>query len=263
MKLSPVQIPKRPDGLTIKALALADPHFSADANAGVIEIFDSIGEGGTTPSRISAALRSIGNRPVQVRLNSPGGDVFAGLTVFNLLRGHTAGVVTQVLGIAASAASIIAMAGDEVQMARASELMIHRAQGGALGNADTMRQMVAALDQVDGVLAQLYADRTGLPPTETARLMAEESFLTAEQAVEMGFADAMLERDAAPSPRIAASAAPQSKRALEELLRRSGVSRSAANRAAAAAFSQSDADPEIDADRIVAQLAENLSSLNL
>jgi ATP-dependent Clp endopeptidase proteolytic subunit ClpP len=266
VKLSPVQIPQRPKGLTIKALALADAHFAADAGTGVIEIFDSIGEGGTTPARISGALRAIGNRPATVRLNSPGGNVFDGLAIFNLLRGHKPGVAVEVLGLAASAASVIAMGGDEIRMARASELMIHRAQGGALGNAETMRQMVAALDQVDGVLAQLYADRTGLPANETSRLMAEETFLTADQAVEMGFADALLSRDAAPPPRMSASAAPANKPELEAELRRLGYSRSLAARMTAAAWSARSQDtPEsaVDLDAVAATLTRNFTALNL
>ena len=266
MKLSQVEIPQKPKGLVIKAFALDAPHFSADAGTGVVEIFDSIGEGGTTPARISGALRSIGNRPATVRLNSPGGNVFDGLAIFNLLRGHKPGVKVEVLGLAASAASVIAMAGDEIRMARASELMIHRAQGGAMGNSDTFRQMTGVLDKVDGVLAQLYADRTGLAVTEAARLMAEESFFTADQAVELGFADALLQRDAAPPPRVSASAAPASKPELEDEFRRLGYSRSVAARMTAAAWTARGQDaPEsaVDLDRVAAAVTRNFSNLNL
>lgn len=266
MKLSPVEIPKKPKGLVIKALSLADPHFTADAQTGVIEIFDSIGEGGTTPARISGALRSIGNRPVTVRLNSPGGNVFDGLAIFNLLREHTAGVMTQVLGLAASAASVIAMAGDEIQMARASELMIHRAQGGALGNADTLRQMTVVLDQVDGVLAKLYAERTGLSSAEVTRLMAEETFMTAEEAVELGFADGLLQRDAAPAPRVSASTAPSNKPELESELRKMGFSRAVAARMTTAAWTargQEGTEPAVDLDAVAAAVTRNFSNLNL
>ncbi|MBA2588720.1 MAG: Clp protease ClpP [Alphaproteobacteria bacterium] len=266
MKLSPVEIPQKPKGLVIKAFAVDAPHFAADAASGVIEIFEPIGAGGADPSKVSAALRSIGNRPAIVRLNSPGGDVFAGMTIFNQLRAHKPGVIVEVLGLAASAASVIAMAGDEIRMARASELMIHRAEGGAVGNSDTFKQMSAVLDQVDGVLAKIYADRTGLTVAATARLMADETFMTADQAVGLGFADAVLQRDAAPPPRMSASAGPANKPELEQELRRLGYSRSIANRMTAAAWSARGQDaPEfaVDLERVAAAVIRNFSNLNL
>ena len=103
----------------------------ADADA-TISIFDVIGEdgwtgGGVTAKRISAALRSIGNRDVIVRINSPGGDMFEGIAIYNLLRTHPAKVTVEVLGWAASAASIIAMAGDVIRMGLGSFMMVHNA----------------------------------------------------------------------------------------------------------------------------------------
>src|SRR4051812_30794925 len=93
MKLQPVEIPARPRDLRVEALAVTDPRFTADTNSGVIELFDVIDD--QTPARISAALRAIGNRPALVAINSPGGNVYAGLTAFNLLRGHAPGVTTR------------------------------------------------------------------------------------------------------------------------------------------------------------------------
>lgn len=89
---------------------------------------------GVTAKRISAALRAIGNNDVVVNINSPGGDMFEGLAIYNLLRSHSGKVTVNILGIAASAASIIAMAGDEVQMGRGAFLMIHNCWAVGVGN---------------------------------------------------------------------------------------------------------------------------------
>ena len=100
-----------------------------DANS--ISIYDSIGENwegtGVTAKRISAALRAIGDKDVVVNINSPGGDFFEGVAIYNLLREHQGRVTVQVMGLAASAASVIAMAGDEILMGDGSFLMIHNA----------------------------------------------------------------------------------------------------------------------------------------
>jgi ATP-dependent protease ClpP protease subunit len=271
VKLPPVQIPPRPAGLRIEGFAVDHPRFNADANTGLIEIFDSIGDQGTTPARISAALRGIGAKRAVVEINSPGGDVFAGLTIFNQLRAHTAGVTTRVLGLAASAASVVAMAGDTIEMARASQLMIHRAQGIAVGDVDAMRQVMAVLDQVDGVMADVYASRSALPREQIIAMMREETFVTAEEAVGLGLADALIARDATPPPGLSASSAPASKRALEDGLRQMGLSRSAAGRAAGAAWAtmrgtvdaDADADPEseIDLNAIAKVIAQNVAAL--
>src|SRR5690606_4398240 len=95
-----------------------------------ISIFDVIGEdfwtgSGVTANRISAALRSIGNKDITVRINSPGGDMFEGIAIYNLLRAHPAKVTVEVLGWAASAASVIAMAGDDIRMGLGSLMMVH------------------------------------------------------------------------------------------------------------------------------------------
>lgn len=234
LKLSAIAIPQRPKGLRFGIDSLAAPHFSADAATGMIEIFDVIGDGGTTPQRISAALRSIGAKPVVVQINSPGGDAFAGLTIFNLLRGHSAPVTTEVLGIAASAASVIAMAGEEIRMAKASQMMIHQAHAFAVGNADVFRQTAGVLDQVDGVTADLYAARTGLTSEQVAALMARETFMTAAEAIDMGFADVLLPRDASPAPQKANASAAETPRDVERQLRNIGYSRTKAARMTAA-----------------------------
>jgi len=175
----------------------------ADADA-TISIFDVIGEdgwtgGGVTAKRISAALRSIGNRDVIVRINSPGGDMFEGIAIYNLLRTHPAKVTVEVLGWAASAASIIAMAGDVIRMGLGSFMMVHNAWGLVIGNRHDLREAASLFEQFDAALADIYEARTGMDRVGIERLMDAETFMTAAQAVEYGFADAVDDGVAAPS----------------------------------------------------------------
>jgi len=179
----------------------AAPDAAADAT---ISIFDVIGEdgwtgGGVTAKRISAALRSIGNRDVIVRINSPGGDMFEGIAIYNLLRTHPAKVTVEVLGWAASAASIIAMAGDVIRMGLGSFMMVHNAWGLVIGNRHDLREAASLFEQFDAALADIYEARTGMDRVGIERLMDAETFMTAAQAVEYGFADAVDDGVAAPS----------------------------------------------------------------
>lgn len=183
----------------------AEHPFAAapDADA-TISIFDVIGEdgwtgGGVTAKRISAALRSIGNRDVIVRINSPGGDMFEGIAIYNLLRTHPAKVTVEVLGWAASAASIIAMAGDVIRMGLGSFMMVHNAWGLVIGNRHDLREAASLFDGFDAALADIYEARTGMARAEIERLMDAGTFMTAAQAVEYGFADAVDDGVAAPS----------------------------------------------------------------
>ncbi|MFO7310327.1 MAG: Clp protease ClpP [Pseudomonadota bacterium] len=183
----------------------AEHPFAAapDADA-TISIFDVIGDdgwtgGGVTAKRISAALRSIGNRDVIVRINSPGGDMFEGIAIYNLLRTHPAKVTVEVLGWAASAASIIAMAGDVIRMGLGSFMMVHNAWGLVIGNRHDLREAASLFDGFDAALADIYEARTGMARAEIERLMDAGTFMTAAQAVEYGFADAVDDGVAAPS----------------------------------------------------------------
>lgn len=250
--MKPVSIPDRPRGLKFDAYALADPRFEVKAEAATISIFDVIGLDVTT-ARVAGALRSIGPKPVTVEINSPGGDPFTGLAVFNLLRGHGQKITTRVLGLAASAASLIAMAGDRIEMARASSIMIHRSAGGAMGTADDMRAMATALDAVDATMRDLYAARTGVPAEQIAGMMAAETWLPPADAIALGFADGLLERDAMPAP--ARASAPSSKRQLDAAFQALGFSRSEARRMTAAAWHVKEKDPEaIDLAAVAAAL---------
>lgn len=165
----------------------------ADADT-TISMFGVIGDdgwsgGGVTANRISAALRSIGNKDITVRINSPGGDMFEGIAIYNLLRAHPAKVTVEVLGWAASAASIIAMAGDDIRMGLGSFMMVHNAWGMVIGNRHDMREAATLFDQFDAALADIYEARTGMERVDIEQLMDAETFMAPPQAVEYGFAD--------------------------------------------------------------------------
>lgn len=167
-----------------------------------IGIYDPIGydywsDSGVTAKRISAALRSMGSdADVVVNINSPGGDVFEGLAIYNLLRAHKGKVTARVLGLAASAASFIAMAADEIQIARAGFFMIHNAWTVSWGNRHDLTETASLLGQIDETIADIYHIRTGLAVTELAKMMDAESWINGKSSIEKGFADSFLESDA-------------------------------------------------------------------
>lgn len=180
-----------------------------------ISIYDPIGfdpwtGDGVTANRIAAALRTIGDsKDVTVNINSPGGDMFEGLAIYNLLRQHKGTVTVKVLGLAASAASIIAMAGDQVQIARAGFLMIHDCWIMAMGNRNDMRDVADMLEPFDRAMADIYAARTGEKTDAMLALMDAETWIGGNAAIEQGFADELLPADqvgeqARSSERIAA-----------------------------------------------------------
>ncbi len=166
-----------------------------DAEAS-ISIYDSIGENwegtGITSKRISAALRSIGAKDVVVNINSPGGDFFEGMAIYNLLREHQGKVTVRVLGVAASVASVIAMAGDEILIGDGAFFMIHNAWAVAVGNRHDMMDSAKLLEPFDAAMAALYAHQTGMSTTEAAAMMDQETWIGAQQAVDDGFATGLL-----------------------------------------------------------------------
>jgi len=149
--------------------------------------------GGVAPEPFVRELRGITAGTIHLRINSPGGSVFGARAMEQALREHKAKVIVHVDGLAASAASFLAMAGDEVVMAKGAMLMIHNAWTIALGNAAELRKTADLLSKIDGTLAQTYADRTGGKVEDIAAQMAEETWFTAEEAVDHGFADAIAE----------------------------------------------------------------------
>jgi ATP-dependent protease ClpP protease subunit len=161
-----------------------------------ILVYSPIGEdwlgNGVTAKKFRDELAALGAvQNITVRINSPGGEVFDGLSIANALREHKAHVVVHVDGLAASIASVIAMAGDEIVMGLGSMMMIHSPWAIALGNADQMRQQAAVLDKVEEGMVDIYVTRTGLERDAVLDMMKAETWFTAAEAVENGFADSM------------------------------------------------------------------------
>lgn len=203
-KLPELKRPDAPEGLDFTLHPKARAAFNKDVVAAArdnttISILAEIGENwdgtGVTPNRISAALRSIGENPVTVQINSPGGNFFDGLAIYNMLRAHPETVTVQVLGMAASAASIIAMAADEIQIAKAGLMMVHNTQWVAIGDQFVMAETAQTMAVFDDLLASLYADRTGRDAESMADLMRATTFMSGEDAVAQGFADNLLPAD--------------------------------------------------------------------
>lgn len=164
---------------------------AADEPAEIL-IYDFIGEsywGGVTASDFVRDLAALDTDEITVRINSPGGDVFDGIAILNALRGHKAKITTVVDGLAASAASFIAMAGDEVVMSRNSEMMIHDASNFCHGNAADMRACADDLDRVSGNIASVYAEKSGTDVEEWRVAMQTETWYSAQEAVDAGLAD--------------------------------------------------------------------------
>lgn len=209
------------------------PLAAASDDDTTITMFDVIGEdfwsgAGVTAKRVSAALRAIGPKDVTVRINSPGGDMFEGIAIYNLLRGHPAKVMVEVLGWAASAASIIAMAGDEIRMGLGTFMMVHNAWGLVIGNRHDLADAAMLFEQFDSAIADIYEARTGLDRAEIVRLMDAETFMSPAEAIKNGFADAVDEALAASaSASSAKDRALMARRQTEAALARAGYPRSA------------------------------------
>ena len=129
---------------------------------------------------------------VTVWLNSPGGNVFAAAQIYNMLRDHKGAITVKIDALAASAASVIAMAGDTVLMSPVSMLMIHDPSTIATGNADDMQQAINTLNEVKASIVNAYHDKTGLSRKKISQLMSDETWLSARKAVDLGFADGLM-----------------------------------------------------------------------
>ena len=130
-----------------------------------------------------------------VWLNSPGGDCVAAAQIYNMLKEYPGNVTVKIDGIAASAASLIAMAGNEVLMSPVSMMMIHNPLTMAFGNADEMKKAAEMLDEVKDSIINAYELKTGLSRSKLSHLMDNETWMNAVKAVELGFADGILYRD--------------------------------------------------------------------
>jgi ATP-dependent Clp protease protease subunit len=158
-----------------------------------IYIYEDVGAdwwGGVSASQFAKDLKALGKvDTIDVRINSAGGDVFEGLAIYRQLVDNDARIVVHIDGWAASIASVIAMAGDEIRISQAAMVMIHDAWGVSIGNAADMRKMADLLDTTSGQITSIYSARTKQGRGQLREWMQEETWFTAEEAKEAGFAD--------------------------------------------------------------------------
>ncbi len=163
---------------------------AADTDTTEVLIYEEIGFWGIAADEFVAELNKISTKNIKVRLNSPGGGVFDSIAIYNALVAHDANVHVQVDALAASGASIIAMAGDTITMMVGSQMMIHDALGIEIGNAKVMREMATFLDKQSDNIASVYAAKAGSKDaSEWRALMLKETWMMAQEAVDAGLAD--------------------------------------------------------------------------
>ncbi|KUF18458.1 head maturation protease, ClpP-related [Streptomyces silvensis] len=166
---------------------------TADPDEAEVMLYDEIGGWfGATADQFIEDLKGVTSPSLRVRVNSPGGSVFEGIAIANALRSHPATVTVQVDGIAASIASVIAMAGDRVVMAPQTMMMIHDAAGICMGNAADMAEMEELLDLISDNIADAYAARAGGTREQWRERMRAETWYLPEDAVEAGLAEECL-----------------------------------------------------------------------
>jgi ATP-dependent Clp protease, protease subunit len=185
-----------------KPLALVRADVGTDATLYVYDVIDSYW--GVSAQMVAQAIAGLGaDVTLHVRINSPGGDVFEARAMKSLLDQCPCHVVTHVDGLAASAATTVAMAGDEIVMAEGAYFMIHNAWSIAIGSKEDMLDMAKLLEKMDGTIAADYAQKTGQSLDAVAALMDEETWMTAQEALDAGFVDTI----AAASPPPASAGA--------------------------------------------------------
>ena len=156
-----------------------------------VYIFDEIGMGGVNAQGFIEEIKSFKDSPMNLHINCVGGDVFDGMAIFNIIKKRTAKTTVYIEGIAASMGSVIALAADNVVMAENSLFMIHNAWGGAMGEAKEMKKTAKLLDKISGEIADIYVKKTKLPYDKVKEMMDEETWLNAEEALELGFIDSI------------------------------------------------------------------------
>lgn len=156
-----------------------------------VYIFDEIGSFGMNAQSFIEEIKEYKNSDINLHINCVGGDVFDGMAIYNILKKRTAKTTVYIEGIAASMGSVIALAADRVVMAENSLFMIHNAWGGAMGEAKEMKKTAALLDKISGEIADIYVKKTNLPLDRVKEMMDEETWLNADEALELGFIDSI------------------------------------------------------------------------
>lgn len=192
--------------MAVHKLPLAKPaakqpsgyRMSAKSGRGEIYLYGVIGQtffsDGVSATQFKDDLKALGSvTSIDLRINSEGGDVMDGRTMYNLLAEHKARITVYVDGLAASIASLIAMAGDEIRMGDGTFMMIHNPWSMAVGNASDMRRMADLLDSVANTLIDTYTARTKGNRDQIKTWMEDETWMTAQESVERGFATVVAE----------------------------------------------------------------------
>jgi len=239
-----------------------------DETAEII-IYDVIGWPYNDAFDLVRALGNIKAKNISVRINSPGGDVFDGVAIFNALKDHEAHVTTKIEGLAASMASIVALAGDEVQAHKNAMYMIHDPWVLAAGNQYDLREIADILQKIGGNMLDIYYDKSNIGKRELKAMMKEETWFTAAEAKDRGLIDTVLDAGAAKAKfdlSIFANVpdeledadregATLSKQEIERALRDAGASRSFAKSIAAR---RSNGDSQRDVGSVKADIGKIL-----
>ena len=167
-----------------------------DDNAEII-IYDVVGWPYNDAFDLIRNLGTIKAKNISVRINSPGGDVFDGVAIFNALKEHPAHVTTKIEGLAASIASIIALAGDEVQAHKNAMYMVHDPWVLAAGNQYDLREIADILGKIGGNMLDIYYDKSNIGKRELKQMMKDETWFTAAEAKDRGLIDTILDTGAA------------------------------------------------------------------
>jgi ATP-dependent Clp endopeptidase proteolytic subunit ClpP len=238
-------------------------------------IYGDIGDYDISARQFHTEFSAIKAREIDLRINSRGGSVFEGVAMYNTIKNHPAKVTAHIDSLAASIASFIPMAADRVIIAKNGRMMIHKAWGIEMGNADQFRKTAETLDDVDTILIDAYAERTGMGKDEIKALLAAETWMNPKKAKELGFVDeiagdegAKAKYDLSPFQNVPEEVKAlfgkegSTERDLETLLRDAGVSRKDAKTAIAAIKGQSqrDADEEREA---AARVLTNIAASTL
>lgn len=242
------------------------------ADRAEIWIYESIGEdfwsgGGVTAKKFQEELSGIKAGQIDLHINSPGGAVFDGVAIYNMLRQHGAKITAYIDGLAASIASVIALAGDRVVMAANALFMIHNPSGLVMGSAADMRKMADVLDKIRSTMSGVYAGKSGKAEAEINEMLDAETWMTAAEAKDAGFVDEIAdEMDLAACAKFVPVMAkagfkhipenlsgekrpPDNERDLERVLRDAGYTRTQAKSIIAEGFRAAlrDAEPPADA----------------
>jgi len=237
---------------------------SAKEDSATITIYEDIGMFGITASDMRRELDALSNtKNIELRINSPGGDVFDGIAIFNDLIEHPANIHVKISSLAASAAAVIAMAGDSVEMAKNAFLMIHNAWALAIGDKQTMNEMSDMLGKIDNALLDTFAGRTGNNKDDIEKWMNEETWFTAEEAKQNGFIDTVTGDEKAQALfdlSIYNNVPGRLKRQIEAGLRDAGFTQREAKAAVVEGFPQRDVvSGHRDDEDILAQFLERIA----